>query len=34
VRIPAVFLLVAWLPIGALAGAQRDYYRGSLANCV
>jgi hypothetical protein len=33
-RIPAVFLLVAWLVIGALAGAQRDYYSGSLANCV
>jgi hypothetical protein len=34
VRIPAVFLRVAWLAIGALAGAQRDYYSGSLANCV
>lgn len=28
-----VALLVVWLIIGAIAGAQRHYYRGSSANC-
>jgi hypothetical protein len=31
-RIAAV-LLVVWLVIGAIAGAQRGYYNSSHANC-
>lgn len=27
-------LLIVWLAIGALAGAQRHYYNGSVDSCV
>jgi hypothetical protein len=27
-------LLIVWLAIGALAGAQRHYYNGSAESCV
>lgn len=26
-------VLIVWLVIGAVAGYQRDYYRGSSVNC-
>jgi hypothetical protein len=29
----ATVLLVVWLVIGAIAGAQRSYYHSSHANC-
>ena len=29
----ATALIVVWLAIGAIAGAQRGYYRSSHANC-
>ncbi len=30
----AAVLLVVWLAIGAVAGAQRHYYRGPVNSCV
>jgi len=32
-RTGAIVVVLVWLIIGAVAGAQRNYYSGSSANC-